>query len=105
MSNWITPESQQRHAQAGALATALAAKGHSVVIHKTGGHALHPCIQVTADRTRPWFGTEFIYLAPDDDGQWWFWWSSLDRIAPATEISVAAAMITRELPLASRMAG
>ena len=75
MNQWLEPGSQDAHVQAEALAKELSRKGFGIVIYTTGGHQVHPCIQVTTPTW--WFTevTEFIYVAPGDDGGWQFWWS------------------------------
>jgi hypothetical protein len=76
----------------------LTAKGFGIIPYKDGGHCTHPCIEVTGGLERRVSHQEFIYLAPDCEGDGgWFWWSSLERIAPATEVSVAAFAITQGL--------
>jgi len=47
---------------------------------------------------------EYVYAAPDESGQWWFWVScsaqdpvDLDRVAPVSEVSVTADHLAREL--------
>ena len=85
--------------QAEALAAALTRKGFTTTVFKTGGHAAHPCVRVTSGRNQHLALTEFIYAAPEDDGEgeWWFWWSSLDRIARLGDIGIAADSIARVL--------
>lgn len=87
------------HEQAEALASELRTKGFAATVYnKTGGHRDHPCIQVGSGRWRLIDVTEFVYVAPDDDGEWWFWRSTmnpfnLEPIAPALEVSTAAEII------------
>lgn len=33
--------------------------------------------------------SENIYVAPDADGLWWFWWSWADRLAPIDDVEAA----------------
>ncbi len=40
---------------------------------------------------------EDIYAACGEDGSWWFWWSWAERIAAASEVDRAAALIARVL--------
>ena len=96
MSGWLSPGWETAHAQADALAKALAARGFVTVVYKTGGHLSHPCVEVTSGRWRLVEITEFIYLAPED-GAWWFWWSwdELERIVPVGEVSEAVNKIAR----------
>jgi hypothetical protein len=86
------------HIQAEELARLLTARGLITTVHKTGGHLLCPCIQVRAGRHQLTESTEYVYLVPDDNtGQYWFWSSSMDPIAPATEVSVTADWVARLL--------
>jgi hypothetical protein len=34
--------------------------------------------------------SETVYIAPADDGSWWFWWSWADRLAPINDVDAAA---------------
>jgi hypothetical protein len=86
------------HIQAEALAAALRAKGFATTVFKTGPHQQHPCIQVSSGRWREARWTEYIYAAPEDC-QWWFWFSSLERIAPITDIGPTADRIAFVLGL------
>jgi len=45
---------------------------------------------------RGWHRAEYIYAAPDQD-RWWFWWSSLEAIAPISDPAATADTITRAL--------
>ena len=97
MTGWARPGWREAHVQADALAKALAAKGFVTVVHKTGGHLSNPCVGVTSGRWRLVEISEFIYVAPGEDGAWWFWWSweSLERIVPVGEVSQAVEKIAR----------
>jgi hypothetical protein len=90
-------------AQAEALAEALAGKGFTVTILKSGGHRFHPCVLIASSK-RPHVA-DHVYVAPED-GQWWFWWSNLELIAPAGEVTIAADVIAsafaRDCSLSSR---
>jgi len=81
-------------AQAEALAAALDGMGFTVTVLKSGGHQFHPCVQVSGGSH--WQGTECVYAAPED-GHWWFWWSSLELIAPIGEVTMAASEIASSL--------
>jgi hypothetical protein len=48
---------------------------------------------------------EDIFAGPCQDGQWWFWWSWAERIAPAADLSGAAARIRHVLADRSGPAG
>jgi hypothetical protein len=61
---------------------------------RTRGHQRHPCVHIAG--RRGWHRAEYIYAAPEQ-GRWWFWWSSLDPIAPASDILATAETITRVL--------
>jgi hypothetical protein len=94
MSGWLEPGWQAAHVQAEALADALNGKGFATVVYKDGGHLSNPCVQISNGSMWRMPGKEFIYAAPED-GVWWFWWSSMKRIAPAEQVSVAADRIAR----------
>jgi hypothetical protein len=86
------------HAQADALAVALSAQGFVVSVYKSGGHQLHPCVEVGSGRWRLVETKDYVYVVPDDAGRHWFWWFrswSPERIAPAEEVSFAADVIGR----------
>ena len=95
MTTYLEPGSLIARAQAAMLAKLLNSKGFETVVRQDGGHAVHPCIQITTPRWRLTKVTEFIYVAPTDKGDWWFWWSSLELISPAVEVDVAADKIAR----------
>lgn len=79
---------------ADALAEALNGKGLTATVLKNGGHRIHPCVEVSGGPA--WRGAEWVYLAPED-GHWWFWWSSLELIAPIGEVATAADLIASAL--------
>lgn len=81
-------------AQADALADALSVRGFVTTVFKAGAHLLHPCIVVSYGPRQQ--AAEYIYAAPDG-GPWRFWWSSLEPIAPISQIREAAEEITRVL--------
>ena len=56
---------------------------------KTCAYQLHLCIRVSSGPHQKVRWTEYTYAAPED-GEWWFWWSSLERIEPITETRRAA---------------
>jgi hypothetical protein len=48
--------------------------------------------------------TEYVYAAPDESGQWWFWVSSsledpvdLEPVAPVSDVSATADHLARAL--------
>jgi hypothetical protein len=77
--------------QAEALAAALNGTSLTATVLKNHGHRFHPCVLISAGQGR---GTaDCVYAAPDYDagnGQWWFWWSTLEPIAPVTEVTATA---------------
>ena len=81
-------------ARAEELAQALNGRGLTATVLKSGGHEIHPCVEIRGGKD--WQGVEWVYAAPED-GHWWFWWSSLDPIAPVSEVSTAADDIARAL--------
>lgn len=89
------------HEAAEALSTALREKGLVTIVHKSGGHLNHPCVEVDAGRHRLVPYTVYIYIAPDDADVWWFWWSlgyqAMEPVALATEVSFAADVILRAI--------
>jgi hypothetical protein len=97
MSEARRPAGPHARIQAEALAAALTREGFTTTVFKTGGHAAHPCVRVTSGRDRRLAVMEFIYAAPDDEGEWWFWWSTLDRIARLADTGIAADSIARVL--------
>jgi len=101
------PGRQQAHAQADELAIALTAKGFTVSVHTRGGHSDRPCVEVSCGRRQLAEANEYVYVVPDGDGgQWWFWWYrgwSPERIAPATEVSVAADIVARSIAVIPRV--
>jgi len=80
--------------QAHALADELSRRGFTAAMVRTRDHGKHPCVHIAA--RRGWHRAEYIYAAPDQ-GRWWFWWSSLDPIAPISDIPATAEKITRVL--------
>lgn len=92
------------HAQAEALAHALDGKGFTTIVLTKNGHRMHPCVLVASGPERHARAVECIYAAPED-GEWWFWWSSLDRIALVSETGVAVDMIACALTCSCGMCG
>jgi hypothetical protein len=80
--------------QAHALAEELGRRGFTATVVRTRDHGKHLCVHIAA--RRGWHRAEYIYAAPDQ-GRWWFWWSSLDLIAPVSDIPVAVEKIIRVL--------
>lgn len=94
-----TAEPVPQRIQAEALARELNHMGLDAAVLSARSHQGHPCVQVASGTgQRP---MEYVYAAPDDirpgRGRWWFWWSSLERIAPVTEVRRAAERIAGEL--------
>lgn len=83
------------HERADDLAWLLDSKGFSVTVYNKGGHADHPCVKVESGRWGLIDRTEYVYLAPAEDGRWWFWDTWLEPIAPAKEVSIAADKVAR----------
>lgn len=87
------------------FADILSRRGFVATIHNTFGHQDkdNPCIEIGCGRWRLVGVTEYVYLAPADDGEWWFWQVADDplapvtRIAPAREVSVAADKVARSI--------
>jgi streptogramin lyase len=71
--------------QLDALADDVRKRGFAVEAVKSGHRA---GLSVT-NRSVPQL-SETVYLAPDDDGCWWFWWSWDDRLAPIEDLDAAA---------------
>ena len=104
MSTAGQPGSPSPRAQAKTLAGALRDRGFTVTVFTKGGHQAHPCVH--AVHRTIWHLTEnidvehgcgtYIYLAPED-GHWWFWWPSLEPIAPASQAGTAADTVARVL--------
>ena len=77
-----------------ALAGILNGRSFTATVLTGGGHQRHPCIEIKGGKDRQ--GTEWVYAAPEE-GHWWFWWSSLELIAPVGEVTLAAEQIARAL--------
>lgn len=93
MGDW-----RDARAAAEALDKELTRLGFPTVVYKTGGHQHHPCIKVSSGRWSLVDRTEYVYVAPDENtGVLWFWGSSLEPVAPATEVSNAAGSVARTL--------
>lgn len=90
-----TPGWQEAHNLADVLAAALGDKGFPATVHKVSGHADGLRIEVDSGRWRLVDCGEQVYVAPDREGTWWFWWSTLDPIVPVSEVSAAADRIAR----------
>jgi hypothetical protein len=96
MNGTMQPVRLDPRIQVDALAATLNGKGFTATVFKTGGHQRHPCVKVASGPERHARMTEYIYAAPEN-GQWWFWWSSLEPIAPVSHICVTADKIARAL--------
>jgi hypothetical protein len=75
------------------LAAELDGKTYAVTLVTTTGR--RPCLSITNRQAVQL--TEFIYAAPADDGQGWFWWGWAQQIAPVTDLADAAAAVDRVL--------
>lgn len=83
------------HGQAYALKEALIARGLVVEVYDRRGHYLHPLLWVFSEQTEC---VEYLYVAPDNDGQLYFWFAiTLERICHAGEVSGAADIIVKAL--------
>jgi hypothetical protein len=88
--------------QAEALAQALHDRGLIADVLIKGGHRFHPCLLIAAGQGQA--TGDCVYTAPDysqPDGRWWFWWSTLEPIAPVTEITATAYEIATAFARAS----
>jgi hypothetical protein len=97
MCSYHEPDWHDAQDQAEGLSVELARKGFVTTVYTKGGHSDYPCVQVQAGRRQLEEVIEYIYVAPDDNGVRRFWWSSLEPIAPATEVSEAADIVARRL--------
>ncbi len=105
MSGANQPAQPSPRVQAHALACELGRRGFTATVLKKRGHQRHPCVHIAG--RRGWHRAEYIYAAPAE-GHWWFWWSSLDLIAPVSDVTTTAETITRVLTPAQaavRLAG
>ncbi len=75
------------------LAAELDGQTYAVTLVTAAGR--RPCLSITNRQAVQL--TEFIYAAPADDREQWFWWSWAQRIAPVTDPSGAAAAVDRVL--------
>ena len=75
------------------LASELDGKAYSVTLVTATGR--RPCLSITNRKAVQL--TEFIYAAPADDGDTWFWWGWAQRIAPVIDLATAAAAVDRVL--------
>lgn len=99
MSRADNPAGPHPGAQVQALAAALTKAGLTTAVYRTGGHQECPCVWIASGWARQ---PEVIYAAPDN-GHWWFWWSSLDRIARLADVGRAADTILARFPVCSRV--
>jgi hypothetical protein len=93
--------------QAKALAAALCRLGFIAGVLKSHEHRMHPCVAVDSGPARTVKAVCYVYAAPDEESQWWFWASSvmgdpiaLEAVAPLSEVSVAADAVARAVTLA-----
>jgi hypothetical protein len=103
MSGTVRPVYLNPGSQAEALGAALTGLGFTVEVLRRDGHHQHPCVVVNSGPARVVYRTEYVYAAPDDDGDWWFWQPSasdpvaMERIAPVSDVSVTADHVDRTL--------
>jgi hypothetical protein len=100
----VRPGYLNPQAQAEALGAALSQLGFTAEVLKTGGHQQHPCVVVGSGPGRVVAATEYVYAAPDEAGQWWFWVSAsledpvdVEPVAPVSDVSVTADHLARTL--------
>jgi hypothetical protein len=93
--------------QAKALAAALNRLGFTAGVIKTREHRKYPCVAVDSGPARTVKAVCYVYAGPGEDGQWWFWASSvmgdpiaLEAVAPLSEVSAAADAVARAVTLA-----
>jgi hypothetical protein len=84
--------------QAQALAQQLIGRGFGVRLYKSGPHWQHPCIRISNGVGRSVRWVEFVYAAPEGD-EWFFYWSSLERIERISEVAATADKINFVLGL------
>ncbi len=75
------------------LAAELDGQAYAVTLVTVQGR--RPCLSITNRQAVQL--TEFIYAAPADGGEWWFWFGWAQRIAPVADLAAAAAAIDRVL--------
>lgn len=103
MSGQVRPVYLNPAVQAEALGAALSRLGFTAEVLRRGGHQQHPCIVIRSGPGLVACRTEYVYAAPDGDGDWWFWQPSvadivaMERIAPVSEVSMTADVIARAL--------
>lgn len=78
------------------LAEALARRGLLARVTRIGDG---PRYVEVLSRAAPDLGESIFAVRAD--GEWWFWWSWAQRIAPAAETELAAARIARVLAAAA----
>jgi hypothetical protein len=64
------------------------------VIVPAGGS---PCVRVVNPEMRAL--NDHLAAAPDEAGQWWFWWSWAERIAPVADPGLTVGQVRRVLAL------
>jgi hypothetical protein len=77
------------------LAAELDGQAYVVTLVTAAGR--RPCLSITNRRAVRL--TEYIYAAPADDGEPWFWWGWAQRIVPVTDLTGAAAAVGRVLAI------
>jgi hypothetical protein len=103
MSGTVRPVYLNPGSQAEALGAALTGLGFTTEVLRWRAHLHHPCVVVNSGPARVANRTEYVYAAPDDDGDWWFWQPAatdsvaMERIAPLSDVSVTADHIDRTL--------
>lgn len=85
--------------QTEALVAELNRRGLTAVRLTTVAYDRHPCIKITSEQMTHVAVPAYVYTAADDDGVLWFWGESLEPIAPAIYVSVAADIIAAQISL------
>jgi hypothetical protein len=78
------------------LAEALSRRGFLASVTRIGDG---PCFAEVINRTAPDLADSIF--AARADGEWWFWWSWAQRIAPAADVELAAGRIAHVLAAAA----
>lgn len=92
--------------QAQALGAALDQLGFTTEVWKSRDFLCHPCIVIRCGQQRHVRQVEYVYAAPEINGErrWWFWRASSDdaatmeMIAPISQVSATADLLARALP-------
>lgn len=68
-----------------ALAEDMQKRGFATDVMQSGSHTGLSVVNQAVPQL-----SETVYVAPADDGSWWFWWSWADRLAPIEDVDAAA---------------